>query len=201
MEGIDDLGPHRAVDARGPRVENPRRDLPPVLLAAGDRRVERVVAHPDDESVARRQQGIGGVDRERGLPPSVHPEEEAVDPHRGLVIDGVEVDDQPLAMGQSGLLKPQPVPHYVVGRVRLLLDSGETRLPGERNADRPVERPGLREIGLLPAIADPDVIIIKRELPPTAQVEPPMAAHLWPWVTRSELTRRQRLHAATLPQA
>ncbi len=174
------LQPHRAPDAGGPVV--PDRVLLglPVLLAAGLLDVGAVVgrAHHDDVRVGRglRVEQVGDVDGERGLAALVPDGVPAVDPHVGLVVDGAEVQQQPVALrtrAQVGGDRERPaVPERRV--VPVVADPRGGRLRGERHDDLACE-PVRRRRGV-PALAQPGVRVVEREGPRPVERPPAVRA-------------------------
>jgi hypothetical protein len=117
----------------------------PVLLAARFGQVLGVVLGADDDLVRPlRAEQIGDVAAEGGVAAFVVAGVAAVDPDRGLVVDGAEAEHQPLAFAQRGCLEATAIPDRA-GEL-LVADAAERRLRREGHADRPVEpnvlRPG-----------------------------------------------------------
>jgi len=113
MERRNRLKPDRAPDAGRAAVPDRVRLLFPVLLATRHAHVERVLlgAH-DDRVLIAVGQGLGDIGAEGRLPALVRGHELAVHPDAGAVVDGTEMQDDPLALGT------QPGLRHLLGRDR-----------------------------------------------------------------------------------
>lgn len=113
----------------------------PILLAAGHFHVAgRVVGGEDDLVVGARAERMGDVERERGAAALVAADELAVDPDPGRVVDGLAVQEHPLAggRGEDGQVEGAAVAGVVAA---LQSEAGGRGLGRERDLDGAVELP------------------------------------------------------------
>jgi hypothetical protein len=152
----------------------------PGLLPAGLRRIADLVLGADDhgEGGRRHGQGIRDVEAEGRVAAFVAADLLALHPHRRPVVDGTEVQDQPVAseVGGVGLLHRDDaaVPHDRV--LGLVPDAGQPGLRWERYEDLPVERGG----AVLPALGQPHSRVVVGERPGSTQVRPPVPHQVRP---------------------
>jgi hypothetical protein len=152
----------------------------PVLLAARLLDVGAVVGRAHDHDVLLRGdvrvQQVGHVDRERRLAALVPDRVLPVHPHVGLVVDGAEVQQQPVAAGARAEVgrdrERAPVPQG--GVVAVVADPRRRGLRGERHDDLAVEPPG-RARGV-PPLPQPGVGVVEREGPRTVERPPAVRA-------------------------
>ena len=131
--GRQDLQPHGLPDAAGRRVKDVLGLGPPVLRPARLREVVGRVAHADRQPVAAdaKPDGVGEVDVEGDVATLVGADGRAVEPQRGLVVDGAEAQDEPVAGAALGMraqvVEAGLVPEHFVGGAVVLgrLDLGE----------------------------------------------------------------------------
>jgi hypothetical protein len=169
------LEPHGLPDPRRARVEDPLRLLLPVLLAPWDGGVPRGVLGPHDDHVLSFPQRVRDVGAKRRVAAFVRSHLRAVDPHRGAVIHGAEVQQQSLvlrAWWRRG--EGSGVPDHVVERG--IPDAGEPGLVAERYGDAQVERRAAeaqvlcRDAG--PTLGEPRVLVVEGERPLAVEVDP-----------------------------
>jgi hypothetical protein len=168
------LHPHRLPDAGGRRVPDARRVVALLAqrLAAG---VGRVI-DADDELLraAAGLQRVRDVGGEAVVAALVRGDLVAVHIDRGLPVDGVEVQQQPLAVPGARHRERAPVPHPVLAPV----DARQLGLDGERDDDALRQRPAERR----------RVAVLRgRELPRAVQVLPAVAHQLRPRVVRQRV--------------
>ena len=176
------LHPHGLPDAGGRRVEDAVAGL--ALLA--DRLPALVVrvGDADDELLGLRGgQRVGDVDGERVVAAGVAADGLAVDDDRGVVVDGLEVQLQPLSLADLpvlGHLERAAVPH-----VRLVAHD-----PGQRGLDRVRHEDALAE-----RLPDRRGLTRGRlgELPDAVEVLPLVAGQLRPRVVGEGVRRRDVL--------
>ncbi len=168
------LQPHRLPDARRAGVVALEVRVAVALLAPGLRPVARVPGPHDDGDRVPRVRDAVQVGRERGEPAAVPHDLRPVDPHRRVVVDRAEVQQDVRVVADGGPLRGDgdlaavPDGFEEVG----VLDAGELRLGRERDDDLALER-ALDEAALETGVARVDL-----ELPGAVEVQPTVAGHL-----------------------
>ena len=124
------LEPHRLPDSGRRRVADPAGRV--ALLADREGLDVGAVLGPDGQLLRpRRPQHVGDVRAERRVAAFVRRDELVVDPHLRRLVDGAEVQEDPLAGPIGRDLDQAPVPEDLVASA----DSGQRRLRRERNQD------------------------------------------------------------------
>src|SRR4029450_704179 len=129
--------PRRLPDARGPRVPDRVRLELPVLLAARLGEIRGIVFCADRYLAGRLDRHeVGQVHHERRVAPLVRTGQGAVDPYRGGVIDGPEMEQQAFAVAQWRDSGDPPVPAGLVEAG--IVDAASRRFRRERDHDRAI---------------------------------------------------------------
>ncbi len=109
----------------------------PVLLASGLAQVQRVVVGPNAQLVVTAAvEKRCEIDRERHVAALVAAGQSVVEPYRRLVVDRLEVQDQPLPWRERWWLEASAVP--AGGEEATASDPASRRLRRERNIDVPI---------------------------------------------------------------
>ena len=168
---IDDVGigdrlePDGLPDARRPVVPDGVRRGQPVLLAARLGDIEGLIfgTHHDHLLAVCGEAG-SDIGTERGMATFVGGDEIAVDPHRGAVVDGAEMQQQATARG--GGAESAAIPEH--GMKAGVANAGHFGLGRERHGDGAIEAGGI----ILPAGKEALVGIVIGELPGAVQIDP-----------------------------
>ncbi len=174
------LHPDRLPDARRALVEDAAVGHGALFADRLPRGVGAVGDAHDDLLLAAWRQRVGHVGGEGAVPAGVRGDLLPVDVDRGLVVDGAEVQGEPVVLADPPLrrhLERPAIPHVVL----VALDAGQRRLGGVRHED--AFRQGLPEGRSLP-LRGPG------ELPDAVQVAPLGAGQLRPGILRQRVLGR-----------
>jgi hypothetical protein len=160
MFAWNDLKPDRLPDSRRALVPDTVRLSPPVLLASRLVSIGWSVHHPDHECDLLAAAQRRDVEFERGLAPFVTPEALAVQKHFGLVVDSAKVKKNAITRTVWRRGDPPPVPDN--GMEAVIVDPRRDGLRWEWDPDRTIES---LATGKVPALIEPCVAVVKRELP------------------------------------
>ena len=165
------LQPYAAPDAGGAVVPDAVRLLAPVLLAARQLRIVRVIERADHHDVlVRVVQQVRDVAGEGRLPAHVVAGEVPVHPHMRLMVHRAQVQQGAApGAGHGGERAPVPDDGVKTG----VVDAGGLRLGHEGHLDLAVE--GSRVRGDEPALGEAAAMIVMREGPGPVQALPVLA--------------------------
>jgi len=189
-----------------------RFDLPE-LLAARLGEIFRLIlgADHDDLLVAVGAQRPGDVGAERRLPALVRGDELPVKPDLRAIIDRAEVEQQALVRGllrrraaETAPPAPRGVPGDRVGEGAAIPDDrveGDIADPARRRLRREGDDDLAREWGrvVVPARAQPGVVVIVGEAPGAVQFGPARAHELRARVSLGQFQRHECAHRVSLP--
>ena len=162
------LHPHRLPDAGGSDVDGAVRPILAGLLATRLRAVRGVArAHGDDRFLGRRRHAVQVTSKWRE-PAAMAPYFDAVDPHRGVVVDGLEMQQDAAARPLRRNGHVAAIPDGV--KVVVVLDSRQPGLRAKGHGD------GAVQLALQEPPVDPAISLIDLELPLAVEAQP-MRAH------------------------
>lgn len=165
VRGRDGFRPDLTPDSGRAAVPDDVRLRLPVLLAARLLQAARVIVRSHDDGLeVVVVQGVRDVGMEAHVPSLMGGDMNAVDPHVGPVVDGLEMEEDPPVTG-GGQHRATPVPD---GRVPVLLDARQPRFGREGHGDRAVER-GVRAP---PALEQAAIVVVEAEFPLAVQIGP-----------------------------